>query len=558
MDKITNILSEKKFYNNNKKNLSIQLSVEEAKQLQIEGSLFYDVNQAELADTEMIRSHQFLVHGRLMPIINNLLVDEQVGQPNADTFDFRNPKNWILMLLRPSERSQTNITFDNGNKISLTEGLPLVRVISSEIDNIPKIGFKSILGHDFNVGDIVYINDKENIIPIDHYTILKVEGNNFYIDFTEQLVEEETVTKPSLNSNNPTQELSANPTDATVNFGNIQGLTWISDDPGEIQRNTFANIKYKVFAKKIDNNIPREYYIKNLVVENIINDFDMLGFSKNPYGGDVYQYSFDRAIDMSHTDNKGYLPNKVYVGIAKLAQTGNLPISPVVSYFSNLIDTATENNNLGIISNTIDVVAKYTKETLSETKQVALTNAKIPLRVTGPIEGQQLQYGLVSYSNDSLEEFIINPIEHSFILNPGASEIKFTYKPFVEYTIRQRSPYIESTSKHNEAVPYAYYDTVKEVYRWRDTYEMGYFDLDGLGVEFPFLNGQHYIYGDFIFNLKNLSTPKYSKDYQSKFLDGFFGETIFSIDEVAALFDDDTDLDLDSDNNYINYTGDDN
>ena len=53
-----------------------------------------------------------------------------------------------------------------------------------------------------------------------------------------------------------------------------------------------------------------------------------------------------------------------------------------------------------------------------------------------------------------------------------------------------------------EDVPfYAFHSETERNFYWRDLYTIGFIDAEGLGVNYPFLNGRHYPYNNFIFRL---------------------------------------------------------
>ena len=48
---------------------------------------------------------------------------------------------------------------------------------------------------------------------------------------------------------------------------------------------------------------------------------------------------------------------------------------------------------------------------------------------------------------------------------------------------------------------YAYYSETNNSFIWRELYEFGFIDSDGIGVDYPFINGKHYPYENFIFRI---------------------------------------------------------
>jgi len=95
--------------------------------------------------------------------------------------------------------------------------------------------------------------------------------------------------------------------------------------------------------------------------------------------------------------------------------------------------------------------------------------------------------------------FVFNLNDDDTVLNPKG----YYYEPHHKLTIRVFSEYIdENEPQNNSEVPnYAYFSTSDNVFKWRDIYEYGYIDTNGLGINYPFLNGVHYPYANYIFRM---------------------------------------------------------
>lgn len=95
--------------------------------------------------------------------------------------------------------------------------------------------------------------------------------------------------------------------------------------------------------------------------------------------------------------------------------------------------------------------------------------------------------------------FTINPTSPSSNVNQKG----YYYQPHHSITTRVYSDYIENGDIRNVVgIPnYAYFSTTENLFIWRDLYPYGYIDTNGLGVNYPFFNGAHYPYGDFIFRI---------------------------------------------------------
>jgi hypothetical protein len=111
---------------------------------------------------------------------------------------------------------------------------------------------------------------------------------------------------------------------------------------------------------------------------------------------------------------------------------------------------------------------------------------------------------------DQIERTISN-LFHKLTFNPfvfrtntnPANPFGYYYQPHHPLTLRVYSDYIEVGDKKEVAgIPdYSYFSEKNGEFIWRDLYEYGYIDSNGLGVNYPFLNGKHYPYDDIIFRI---------------------------------------------------------
>jgi hypothetical protein len=104
-------------------------------------------------------------------------------------------------------------------------------------------------------------------------------------------------------------------------------------------------------------------------------------------------------------------------------------------------------------------------------------------------------------------ERVISEYYHKFEFNQNNFSIGinkgYYYKPHNKFTLRVFSDYLEEGILGQIAnVPdYAYFSEASNSFIWRDLYDFGFIDTDGLGVDYPFLNGRHYPYENFIFRI---------------------------------------------------------
>ena len=125
-----------------------------------------------------------------------------------------------------------------------------------------------------------------------------------------------------------------------------------------------------------------------------------------------------------------------------------------------------------------------------------------------PLNKGDIIYGDFCEWNDFEQtEKVISEYYHKFEFNQenfsiGVNE-GYYYKPHNKFTLRVFSDYIEDGNLGEIAnVPdYSYYSETNNSFIWRDLYEFGFIDSDGIGVDYPFMNGKHYPYENFIFRI---------------------------------------------------------
>ena len=86
---------------------------------------------------------------------------------------------------------------------------------------------------------------------------------------------------------------------------------------------------------------------------------------------------------------------------------------------------------------------------------------------------------------------------------PQTNQFGYYYNPHDPIVIRRYSTYIEEGDplKVVNIPDYAFYSNLSNSFRWRDIYPYGFVDNDGVGVDYPFINGKHYPFVNTIFRI---------------------------------------------------------
>lgn len=123
--------------------------------------------------------------------------------------------------------------------------------------------------------------------------------------------------------------------------------------------------------------------------------------------------------------------------------------------------------------------------------------------------GDTINGPLCEFNQFEQKERVISDIYHKFVFNDklfvesavaeqGPSKLLnqdgYYYKVHHPITLRVYSDYLEEADvKYADQVPdYAFYSRYYKTLRWRDIYTYGFVESNGLGVDYPFLNGCHY------------------------------------------------------------------
>jgi hypothetical protein len=135
--------------------------------------------------------------------------------------------------------------------------------------------------------------------------------------------------------------------------------------------------------------------------------------------------------------------------------------------------------------------------------------------------GSTLNGDFCEWNNFDQFERVISTYQHKIKYNenwftiknklPTTNQYGYFYQPHNPVQIASFSDYIEEGSSANVVgIPdYAYYSTTTALFRWRDLYPYGFIDPNGVGVDYPFLNGAQYPFTNTIFRItpENYNIP---------------------------------------------------
>jgi len=265
---------------------------------------------------------------------------------------------------------------------------------------------------------------------------------------------------------------------------------------------TFSSLTMQIYFRALDGT-PSDYYVRYLSVltaddyethncafstsiypESVIND---IGVSNNTW---MFQFNKDIKLDNLFNHRDGYV-KELYVGFIKRSGENTFPWSNVVSGwdFNSKSITIDPNQNINEIS-------------LYQNANVgSLENQNI---------GDEYVFDFVEFNKILIEEKVAATTIHRFTRNdtsgpypcpcPPDQSQGYYLEPFNKLTIRKDSLNIEYADSDDNIVglPPDYVTYPGGQIAWRDLLTPGFFEEGTNGVDYPFINGAHYLYRNYV------------------------------------------------------------
>lgn len=507
MSEIIEILGEKKFVGSKNKELKSRVVFEETKKMRYENNLFFDVSQQTQFINEKTDSNNFRIYGKINPIMNFSVHQKAIGgkdvivEIDQDLFDM-NLGNWSIVVLK-SKRFESGVDLNGTQKyvkgikkldkrttsndvivdLDFKNGLPARQKISDS--NIDNFCLFLPLGHNFLIGDKIKVNSlNTDLLDSKIYNVVDVIDNMVYIN--AKPIKRVPIRTTTQNTNVFAKNLDDFQLTAENNtkfvddkskqrvrdlvFSKPEVLTIINTPRPKIQ----TLIRPDFYVSKVVEKELLEYYIKTLEVIAVVDQLDICAFSINNFNQPIYNFFLNGDLNISDLyDNLNYPINDLYIGIIKNGAPIPEVFSDIESHFAKYINNTAPGYGIErVTDNTIGV------------------NSKVKI-------GDEFLHSICEYTTENLMEKEISYIHHRFI----HKNILFSYKPFTKVELKLKSPYIEDSDNIENIPNYAIYSREREKYIWRDVFNVGLVDENGLSIDFPFMNGSFYVFNDINFFL---------------------------------------------------------
>jgi hypothetical protein len=398
--------------------------------------------------------------------------------PYKSTNNLDGVKNWELTITYPSS-SVTNHTM-------VQNGLLIIDVKTITVSSRTMKAFGVPCKHNLTSGDIVSLNNITGL-PNGEYTVYSVGLENGDLKDYYFVIDSQNTVSITANSR----------------------MSKIVDGKS-------VNYYFRLFSKIKTKTAP--------IIETDDYETYQAGFSENFFNDPIIQFVFNEEIDVSNLkDNLGRPLSEIYLTILKTGSNNlftNVKSGIEAPYISTLNDSDVlphlrqipviqkihNGGNLPYISHV--PLETFQSSGLPNTfygDVVEYNNTTLLETVLADVQHRFNTFN--REQNNTIQEYIstttdINQIAQQRTLILGPRQEGYYYKAHHIIKIRDFSNYIETANNLIDEVPS--YATLKEdgTYVWRDLLSIGFNDGEIQTLDYPFLNGSHYRYQNYCFNLK--------------------------------------------------------
>ena len=277
--------------------------------------------------------------------------------------------------------------------------------------------------------------------------------------------------------------------------------------------------------KKMLAGVESEYYFRKFrkiktrssqIIESDDYEIYKLAFSENVYNDNITQFVFNEDIDITDlVDNLNRPVSELYLTIVKTDSNG------IFSSVSSGIETPFIPSLTSVTNTYLLNVPAINRIHNGSTLPFPTHNA---LEIGITIDNGDFYGDLVEYNKNEVKETTLANICHRFnTINReteptldyysstngtktqttlGPRQEGYYYKAHHLIRIREYSNYVEIGDEFTVGIPDYAVDLGDGRYLWRDILDIGFNETSESPINYPFLNGCHYLYNNFCFNVK--------------------------------------------------------
>ena len=404
-------------------------------------------------------------------------------EPKKERFTFKpsSNKKWELTLTYPFSADTTHYLVVNGLKIIGSQTV--------SIGGRDRVVFSTAVRHNLKQGDLVNITGLNPLSFNGRYRVLRTgldDGSMRDYYFSVDI--------------DPT---SINVT--TAYFRRVLGGT----------QNGFESRYYLRLFKKITT---VNTNINNGIVEDDDYEIYQAAFSNTIFNDEVCQFVFNEDIDVGNIrDNLGRPISEMFLTIVKTMDNNFFtPIQAGLEcgLVNGIINTSTQNP-----------IPDVRQLRDGPTQLPNYNDSPVPLTANVTINDNYFYGDIVEYNDYELIEHVLGVVGHRFnttdrigngiqlglgcLINSNSAKCiagprheGYFYYPHHRIKIRDFSTYIEQGNANTIGIPDYALDLGDGRWLWRDLLDIGVNDGQEETLNYPFLNGAHYMYQNFCFPVR--------------------------------------------------------
>jgi len=302
--------------------------------------------------------------------------------------------------------------------------------------------------------------------------------------------------------------------------------------------------------RKVYGGVLSEYYFRKFkkiktkssaVIEQDDYEIFNLGFSDNIFTDNITQFVFNEDIDTTDlVDNLGRPLSELYLTTIK-TDSNNIftnVSSGIESPYLLELNTA----NINTYLKDIPVIQKI------HNVASAPSQTFTPLEQNVVITSDEFYGDVVEYNTTTVQEVVLSDVFYRFntvnretggnITVSGPRPEGYYYKAHNLIRIRNFSSYIEEGTANTAGMPDYKVDLGDGRFLWRDLLDIGRIDIKKDAVNYPFVNGCHYMNGEYYFDIRRQDPFDNWDLYHSEFPSDPIGNTMnnnFKINSAANV-----------------------
>lgn len=265
---------------------------------------------------------------------------------------------------------------------------------------------------------------------------------------------------------------------------------------------------------KVYNGYSSKYYFRKFkkiktrstpIIEQDDYEIYKLAFAETIFADENYQFVFNEDIDVTDlVDNLGRPLSELYLTIIKTSSNGIF--TNVESGIEAPIISELANSNSNPFINNVPVIQRMHGATGS-----GIPTSSVPLESSVSINNLDFYGDLVEYNVTTVQEVVLADVQHRFntinrettsdSIVSGPRPEGYYYKAHNLIRIRDFSSYIEEGTINTAGKP-DYSVVLGDRYLWRDLFDIGRIDINKDTVNYPFINGCHYMYNNYSFQVR--------------------------------------------------------